>query len=108
MKALRRWLPPVILVTVLIGLWQLAASSGFMADALGLESFLVPSPAEIADALWIDRYLLAENAWVTFYEIVAGFSVALLTVLLAAFALSRSRLPMSAGYPWLSPPRRFR
>lgn len=99
MKALRRWLPPVILVTVLIGLWQLAASSGFMADALGLESFLVPSPAEIADALWIDRDLLAENAWVTFYEIVAGFAVALLTGLLAAFALHRSRLLRSAGYP---------
>ena len=97
--ALRRWLPPVILVTVLIGLWQLAASSGFMADALGLESFLVPSPAEIADALWIDRDLLAENAWVTFYEIVAGFAVALLTGLLAAFALHRSRLLRSAGYP---------
>ena len=69
----RRLLLPVALLAALVGLWQLAASSGALADLLGLESFLVPSPAEIGSALWENRSLLAENAWVTLQEIVLGF-----------------------------------
>lgn len=99
MKALGRWLPPVLLVAALVAAWQIAASTGFLADTLGLESFLVPSPSEIADVMWDDRSLLADNAWVTFYEIVAGFLVALVVGLAAAVALHRSRLLRNAGYP---------
>lgn len=99
MKALGRWLPPVLLVAALVAAWQIAASTGFLADTLGLESFLVPSPSEIADVMWNDRSLLADNAWVTFYEIVAGFLVALVVGLAAAVALHRSRLLRNAGYP---------
>jgi ABC-type nitrate/sulfonate/bicarbonate transport system permease component len=41
---MRRWLLPTLLLAALLGAWQLAASSGFLAEALGLESYLVPSP----------------------------------------------------------------
>ena len=99
MRALGRWLPPVLLVVALVATWQIAASTGFLADTLGLESFLVPSPSEIADVMWQDRSLLADNAWVTFYEIVAGFLVALVVGLAAALALHRSPLLRNAGYP---------
>lgn len=99
MRALGRWLPPVLLVVALVAAWQIAASTGFLADTLGLESFLVPSPSEIADVMWQDRSLLADNAWVTFYEIVAGFLVALVVGLAAAIALHRSPLLRNAGYP---------
>ena len=40
-------------------------------------NLLVPSPAEIAESLWENRGLLAENAWVTLREIVFGILVAL-------------------------------
>ena len=53
--AMRRWLLPALLLAALIGAWQLAASTGALADVLGLEDFLVPSPAEIAEALWENR-----------------------------------------------------
>ena len=99
MRALGRWLPPVLLVLALVAAWQIAASTGFLADTLGLESFLVPSPSEIADVMWQDRSLLADNAWVTFYEIAAGFLVALVVGLAAALALHRSPLLRNAGYP---------
>ena len=46
-----------------------------IADALKLEPFLVPAPSEIAQALWQDRTLLAENAWVTLQEVLAGFAL---------------------------------
>jgi putative hydroxymethylpyrimidine transport system permease protein len=69
----RRWGLPTLALATLIGLWQLAATSGALASLLGLEGFLVPSPAEIASSLWENRSLLAENAWVTLQEILLGF-----------------------------------
>ena len=62
---LAKWVLPAAALAALVGLWQVLASTGALADLLGLEPFLVPSPAEIASALWDNRSLLAENAWVT-------------------------------------------
>jgi ABC-type nitrate/sulfonate/bicarbonate transport system permease component len=95
----RRLLPPVLLVAGLIGAWQLAASSGALASLLSLEDFLVPSPAEIASALWENRSLLAENAWVTLGEILFGFACALLAGLAFAVALHLSETLRLAAYP---------
>lgn len=74
---MRRWVLPTLALAALIGFWQIAASSGALADLLGLEPFLVPSPAEIASSLWDNRSLLAENAWVTLQEVVLGFLIGL-------------------------------
>jgi putative hydroxymethylpyrimidine transport system permease protein len=84
---MRRWILPALLLAALIGVWQVAASTGALADLLGLESFLVPSPAEIATALWESRSLLAENAWVTLQEILLGFLCGLAIGLGVAFLL---------------------
>jgi len=99
MNALRRWLPPILLIVALFGLWQLAASSGFLAERLNLEDFLVPSPSQIFEVLWQDRDLIAENAWVTLIEIVAGFAVALIVGLVAAALLHMSDLLRRTSYP---------
>jgi NitT/TauT family transport system permease protein/putative hydroxymethylpyrimidine transport system permease protein len=74
---MRRWVLPALLIAGLIGAWQLAASSGAIADVLNLDPILIPSPAEIATALWDNRSLIAENAWVTMKEIVLGFLIGL-------------------------------
>jgi ABC-type nitrate/sulfonate/bicarbonate transport system permease component len=72
-----RLLLPAALLAALVGAWQVAASTGLLADVFNVESFLVPSPAEIASALWENRALLAENAWVTLQEILLGFLIGL-------------------------------
>jgi len=99
MNTLKRWLPPFLLIIFLFGLWQVAASSGFMADTLNLDDFLVPSPAQIFEVLWQDRDLIAENARVTLIEVVAGFLVALVVGLLAATLLHLSPLLRRTSYP---------
>jgi ABC-type nitrate/sulfonate/bicarbonate transport system permease component len=68
---------PALLLVGLVGAWQIAASTGALADLLGLKSLLVPSPAEIAESLWDNRSLVAENAWVTLQEILIGFLIGL-------------------------------
>jgi NitT/TauT family transport system permease protein/putative hydroxymethylpyrimidine transport system permease protein len=95
----KRWLLPALLLAALIGAWQLAASSGALADVLGLESFLVPSPAEIAESLWQNRSLLAENAWVTLWEILFGLACALIAGVGFAVLMHLSGTLRDAAYP---------
>ncbi|HET6829927.1 MAG TPA: ABC transporter permease [Solirubrobacterales bacterium] len=91
--------PALLVALALVGLWQLAASSGALADALGLEPFLVPSPAEIGESLWEDRGLLAENAWVTLIEVLLGFAAAVALGIATAVALHLSPLLRRVSYP---------
>lgn len=96
---MRRWLAPLLALAALIGLWQLAASSGLMADLLNVDSFLAPSPAEVTSALWEDRSLLAENAWVTMQEIVLGFLIGLAVGLAFGFLLRPFETLRLSFYP---------
>jgi len=95
----RRWLLPALLLVALVGTWQLAASTGALADVLGLESFLVPSPAEIAESLRDNRSLLAENAWVTLREILLGLGCALVAGVGFAVLMHLSGVIRDAAYP---------
>jgi putative hydroxymethylpyrimidine transport system permease protein len=96
---MRRRLLPVGLIALLLGAWQVAASTGAIANALSLEDFLVPSPAEIASSLWENRGLLAENAWVTLKEILLGILCALVVGVGMAVLMHRWRLVRDAAYP---------
>jgi putative hydroxymethylpyrimidine transport system permease protein len=98
---MRRLLAPATIVAGLIGAWQLAASSGFLADVLNLEDFLVPAPSEIAETLWEDRSLLAEHAWVTLQEVLLGFLCATVAGLGFAVLLHLSGSLRRAIYPLL-------
>jgi putative hydroxymethylpyrimidine transport system permease protein len=98
---MRRWGLPLLLVAGLLVAWQVAATTGAIADALRLEDFLVPSPSEIATSLWENRALLADNAWVTLKEVVLGFGCALVAGLSFAVALHLSETLRRAAYPLL-------
>jgi len=95
----RRYLLPAALLAVLIGIWQLAASTGALKDALNLQSFLVPSPLEVAESLWDNRSLLAENAWVTLREMLFGILAAIFVGVGFAVVMHRWRVMRDAAYP---------
>jgi ABC-type nitrate/sulfonate/bicarbonate transport system permease component len=98
---MRRWLLPLLLLGALVGAWQVAASSGALADLLNLESYLVPSPAEIAESLWQSRSLLVEYTWVTLKEVLLGFACAVVVGLAFAVVLQLSETLRLAFYPIL-------
>jgi putative hydroxymethylpyrimidine transport system permease protein len=98
---MRRWLPPIAIVVLLLVLWQVAASLDVIADALRIEPFLVPSPADIAQSLWTDRDLLVDNGWVTLQEILAGFALSVAAGVAFAVALHLSPTLRRAFYPLL-------
>jgi putative hydroxymethylpyrimidine transport system permease protein len=98
---MRRWLPPIAIVVLLLALWQVAASLDVIADALRIEPFLVPSPADIAQSLWTDRDLLVDNGWVTLQEILAGFALSVAAGVAFAVVLHLSPTLRRAFYPLL-------
>src|SRR6202012_4995705 len=93
------WILPVLVIAALIGLWQIAASTGAIAEALNIEPYLVPSPAEVGDALWNNRSLLWENAWVTLREILLGLLASIVLGVLLAIPMRFSRIVSNATYP---------
>lgn len=95
----RRLLLPALVLAALIGAWQIAASTGAIADVLNLESFLVPSPSEIATSLWESRSLIADNAWTTVQEILLGFLCAVAVGLGFAVVLHLSTTLRLSFYP---------
>jgi NitT/TauT family transport system permease protein/putative hydroxymethylpyrimidine transport system permease protein len=97
----RRILLPALVVAVLLGAWELAARWDLIANALHIEPFLVPAPSDVAESLWSDRSLLADNAWVTLGEVLAGFAIALVVGFALAIALHLSATARRAVYPLL-------
>jgi putative hydroxymethylpyrimidine transport system permease protein len=96
---MRRWLAPGALLAALLAAWQVAASNGAIAEALSLEPFLVPSPAEVAESLWESRSLIADDTWVTLQEILLGFALGLLAGAGFAVAMRLSDTLRQAAYP---------
>jgi len=98
---LRRIVGPLAVIVLLLAAWEIAKQSGALADVLGLRSYAVAAPSEIADTLWTDRELLADNTWVTLKEVLLGLSCALLAGLAFALFLHRSQTLRDAFYPLL-------
>jgi NitT/TauT family transport system permease protein/putative hydroxymethylpyrimidine transport system permease protein len=98
---MRNWLPPLIVVIALLGLWQLAAEWDWIANALNIKPFLIPAPSDIAQSLVDDRELLASDAWVTAQEVVLGFALAALLGFAFAVVMHVSDVLRRAFYPLL-------
>jgi ABC-type nitrate/sulfonate/bicarbonate transport system permease component len=92
-------LAPLGLLLLLLAAWQVAADWDVLADLLGLEPFLVPSPTDVATALGDNVGLLAEDAWVTLREVLLGFGLALVIGIGFALLLHLSTLLRRAFYP---------
>jgi ABC-type nitrate/sulfonate/bicarbonate transport system permease component len=96
-----RRLAPLAIVVAGLGAWELAARWDLLADALSIQPFLIPAPSDIAEALWDDRELLAEDGWVTLKEVVLGFALAVAAGVLFAVPLHLSETLRRALYPLL-------
>ncbi len=96
---LRQALAPALVVAGLLLAWELAARWDVLADLLSIEPFLVPAPTDVAESLWEDRSLLADDAWVTLREVVLGFLLALVAGVALAILIHLSETSRRALYP---------
>jgi putative hydroxymethylpyrimidine transport system permease protein len=96
-----RWLPPLVVVIALLGLWELAAQWDLIANALQIKPFLIPAPSDVAQSLVDDRELLGSDAWVTAKEVLLGFAIAAVLGFAFAVVMHVSDLMRRAFYPLL-------
>ena len=59
-----------LVLLALAGAWEALVRAG------GIDELILPAPTQVLAALWRDRGLLAEDLWVTSYEVLLGLSLA--------------------------------
>lgn len=75
---------PYVGILLLLGIWEVAVRS------LKLPSYLLPAPSEIAQVI-VDRFqLLMEHSWVTAYEMLLGYFLAIIVAIPMAIAITAS------------------
>ncbi|WP_395446648.1 ABC transporter permease (plasmid) [Aminobacter sp. UC22_36] len=85
----------LILAVVLLGAWQV------LVPWSGLSEFVLPTPLAIAKRIVNELPLLASHAYVTLFEVVAGFAMGVLVGMPLALAIFYSRAFERAIYPIL-------
>lgn len=85
----------LILAVVLLGAWQI------LVPLSGLSEFVLPTPLAIAKRIVNELPLLASHAYVTLFEVVAGFAMGVLIGIPLALAIFYSRAFERAIYPIL-------
>jgi ABC-type nitrate/sulfonate/bicarbonate transport system permease component len=81
--AVHRFGPPLALVAILLGAWELYARTS------GVSPFVLPAPTQVLGALWDFRGEAIRNAVPTLIETVVGFSLSIAGATAAAIALDR-------------------
>lgn len=82
---LGRFLPPLVSLGVLIGLWQL------IIPAAGIGEYLIPTPAEVAAAIGSNATSLLHAIGSTAFTAVLGFLASALVGTITGFLLAHSR-----------------
>lgn len=93
-------LPALVLAALLVA-WEIAAQAEWLAERPRGEALLVPAPSDIWQSLIDDRELLADNAWVTLSEVLAGFGISVALGFAFAILLHLSPTARRAFYPLL-------
>ena len=88
------WLPAVIVLVGIVGLWQ-----GLIVW-LDVQQFLLPKPTAIASAFWTDKQELLHAGWYTFQEALGGFALGSGTAIVLAVVLARWRRLGAALMPY--------
>jgi putative hydroxymethylpyrimidine transport system permease protein len=92
---MRRWGPPLVLLALLVGVWELVVR------ATGTPDYLFPTPSAVARSLGSDADLLGRATLVTLREVVLGYLLAVAAALVIAVVLHVSGVLRRALLPLL-------
>jgi putative hydroxymethylpyrimidine transport system permease protein len=92
---MRRWVPPLVLLGIMVGLWELVVRATHTPD------YLFPTPSAVARSLGSDAGLLGRATLVTVREVLLGYLLAVAAALVIAVALHVSGVLRRALLPLL-------
>ncbi|MGH2465177.1 MAG: ABC transporter permease [Candidatus Limnocylindrales bacterium] len=95
MTALRRLVPSVAVVALILIAWEL------LVRLLAVDPIVLPGPTRILSALWDARGVAAGHALATLAETAVGFSISVVFAVLAALAMDSIGWFRRAIYPLL-------
>jgi NitT/TauT family transport system permease protein len=90
-----RWIAPTVTFFLLLVLW------GAATRIFDWPIWLVPTPLDVAEALWEQRSLLPRQFWVTLLETLGGFGLAVAIGIPIAIAIAVSPILELTIYPIL-------
>lgn len=93
-QLLRKTLPPIITLVLVVIAWDLVVR------IWRLPPFLLPSPENVVAAAWKKRQALSSATAITALAAFCGFLSSLLIGTLIAFGFSQSRAIRASGYPY--------
>ena len=94
MAIVRRVLPPLVALLLVLGVWEV------LVRALGVATYLLPPPSEIAGAGFHDRAALGSAMLVTATSALIGFALSTVFGIMGGLLLASSRLLERALYPY--------
>jgi NitT/TauT family transport system permease protein len=83
----------LLIFALLFVAWEIAVR------VTGVKEYLLPAPSRVWTEFWKRHDLVAEAAWVTSKEILAGYALAVLVSIPLALAVAHSRFMEQAVYP---------
>lgn len=92
----KRIVGPIALFVVVVTLWHLATTQGWISD------LIMPRPGDVLPSVYelFESGLILEHLWATLYETVAGFALAAVIAVAAAIAAASSRILRGMLYPY--------
>jgi NitT/TauT family transport system permease protein len=87
---------PIALFVVVVVLWDLAHTQGWVSE------LILPRPGDVVSSTYelFDSGLIWEHVWATLYETVAGFTLAAVLAITAAIAAGSSKAVRNMVYPY--------
>ena len=92
---LPNWAYPTIAVILLVVIWDVSIR------IFDVKAFILPTPQQVAYALWRDWNQLGPGMLYTIYEILAGFAIAVVVGISLAIAIVSSHVMEKTIYPIL-------
>jgi len=89
------WVFPLVVICFLLMIWELALQLS------QIPKWLLPAPSQILKELYVEREMISSHALVTLYEILAGFSIAIIGGVILALSIAYSRLVERSLYPFV-------
>lgn len=97
MTMARRYLPPIVMFFILIGLWEWASRGE-------TQSYLLPGPISVVDALidgYITRGILWEHLWTTFAQTILGFAIGCTVAVVIGSLVAEFEIVDRMVYPYV-------
>ncbi len=88
-------LPAVAAVAALLVLWELVCRTGLV------PAFMLPSPVQVVQAFWAERYALLEHSIITLKEAFLGLAIGVFLGCVFAVVMDHFRVLRRAIYPVL-------